>query len=83
MVKDITRYQDILLMTCARVMFDLMDSTLYTMVMGPALRDLLGTQGSGRTAVVRVAYLLDLSSPGGRWEASIGVAADYLGRKTR
>ena len=45
---EITRYQwTVLLMTWLGFLFDLMDSTLYTMVMGPALQDLLGHCGIG------------------------------------
>jgi hypothetical protein len=44
---EITRYQwTVLLMTWLGFLFDLMDSTLYTMVMGPALQDLLGPAAS-------------------------------------
>ena len=54
--KDITRYQwTILLMTWLGFMFDLMDSTLYTMVMGPALRDLLVHRARCRTSAGTVA----------------------------
>ncbi|MBI4486780.1 MAG: hypothetical protein HY655_12285, partial [Acidobacteria bacterium] len=45
--RDIERYQwTVLLMTWLGFLFDLMDSTLYTMVMGPALGELLGAEAS-------------------------------------
>ena len=81
--KDITRYQwTILLMTWLGFMFDLMDSTLYTMVMGPALQDLLGTGGSVQNigwygGLIFSIFLIGWALGG----IVFGVVADYLGRK--
>jgi len=81
--KDITRYEwAILLMTWLGFLFDLMDSTLYTMVMGPALRDLLGAQGSVQNIGWYGGLIFSIFLAG--WALGgivFGVAADYLGRK--
>jgi len=81
--KEITRYQwTILLMTWLGFMFDLMDSTLYTLVMGPALQDLLGTGGSVQNigwygGLIFSIFLIGWALGG----IVFGVVADYLGRK--
>jgi MFS family permease len=81
--KGITRYQwTILLMTWLGFLFDLMDSTLYTMVMGPALQDLLGAAGSLQNIGWYGGLIFSIFLVG--WALGgivFGVAADYLGRK--
>jgi MFS family permease len=82
--KTITRYQwTILLMTWLGFLFDLMDSTLYTMVMAPALRELLQEAGSVQNigwygGVIFSIFLVGWSLGG----IVFGVFADYFGRKT-
>jgi MFS family permease len=81
--KEIKRYQwTILLMTWMGFMFDLMDSTLYTMVMQPALVDLLGASGSVQNigwygGVIFSIFLIGWALGG----IVFGVFADYFGRK--
>jgi MFS family permease len=79
----ITRYQwTILLMTWLGFLFDLMDSTLYTMVMGPALQDLLGAAGSTQNigwygGLIFSIFLIGWALGG----IVFGILADYVGRK--
>ena len=81
--KDITRYQwTVLLMTWLGFLFDLMDSTLYTMVMGPALQDLLGPAASVQNIGWYGGLIFSIFLVG--WALGgivFGVLADYLGRK--
>jgi MFS family permease len=69
-------------MTWLGFLFDLMDSTLYTLVMGPALQDLLGaarsTQNIGWYGGLIFSIFLVGWALGG---IVFGVLADYLGRK--
>jgi MFS family permease len=80
---DITRYQwTVLLMTWLGFLFDLMDSTLYTLVMGPALQDLLDAGGSVQNigwygGLIFSIFLIGWALGG----IVFGIAADYLGRK--
>jgi MFS family permease len=82
--RDITRYQwTVLLMTWLGFMFDLMDSTLYTLVMGPALRDLLGADASVQNigwygGIIFSIFLIGWAIGG----IVFGILADYIGRKT-
>lgn len=79
----ITRYQwTVLLMTWLGFLFDLMDSTLYTLVMGPALQDLLDAGGSVQNigwygGLIFSIFLIGWALGG----IVFGIAADYLGRK--
>jgi MFS family permease len=81
--RDIERYQwTVLLMTWLGFLFDLMDSTLYTMVMGPALGELLGADASVQNigwygGLIFSVFLVGWALGG----IVFGVAADYLGRK--
>jgi len=81
--QDISRYQwTILLMTWLGFLFDLMDSTLYTLVMGPALQDLLGAEASVRNigwygGLIFSIFLIGWALGG----IVFGILADYLGRK--
>ncbi|MBI4888314.1 MAG: MFS transporter [Acidobacteria bacterium] len=79
----IERYQwTVLLMTWLGFLFDLMDSTLYTLVMGPALMDLLGAEGSVQNIGWYGGLIFSIFLVG--WALGgivFGVAADYLGRK--
>ncbi|MBI3050169.1 MAG: MFS transporter [Acidobacteria bacterium] len=81
--KEIERYQwTVLLMTWLGFLFDLMDSTLYTMVMGPALGDLLGREGTVQNigwygGLIFSVFLVGWALGG----IVFGVAADYVGRK--
>jgi MFS family permease len=80
---EITRYQwTVLLMTWLGFLFDLMDSTLYTMVMGPALQDLLGSAASVQNIGWYGGLIFSIFLVG--WALGgivFGVLADYLGRK--
>lgn len=79
----IERYQwTVLLMTWLGFLFDLMDSTLYTMVMGPALRDLLGADGTVQNIGWYGGLIFSIFLVG--WALGgivFGIVADYLGRK--
>lgn len=81
--QNITRYQwTVLLMTWLGFLFDLMDSTLYTLVMGPALRELLGAEGSVQNigwygGLIFSIFLIGWALGG----IVFGILADYLGRK--
>ena len=81
--QDISRYQwTILLMTWLGFLFDLMDSTLYTLVMGPALQYLLGAEASVRNigwygGLIFSIFLIGWALGG----IVFGILADYLGRK--
>lgn len=81
--RGITRYQwTILLMTWLGFMFDLMDSTLYTLVMGPALTELLGSEGSVQNigyygGLIFSVFLIGWALGG----IAFGILADYIGRK--
>lgn len=81
--RTIERYQwTVLLMTWLGFLFDLMDSTLYTLVMGPALQDLLGAEGSVQNIGWYGGLIFSIFLVG--WALGgivFGVAADYLGRK--
>jgi MFS family permease len=80
--RDIERYQwTVLLMTWLGFLFDLMDSTLYTMVMGPALGELLGADASVQNigwygGLVFSVFLVGWALGG----IVFGVVADHLGR---
>ena len=80
---EITRYQwTVLLMTWLGFLFDLMDSTLYTMVMGPALQDLLGPAASVQNigwygGLIFSVFLVGWALGG----IVFGILADYVGRK--
>jgi MFS family permease len=81
--RDITSYQwTVLLMTWLGFMFDLMDSTLYTLVMGPALRELLGAEASVQNigwygGIIFSVFLIGWALGG----IVFGILADYIGRK--
>ena len=81
--RDITSYQwTVLLMTWLGFMFDLMDSTLYTLVMGPALRELLGADASVQNigwygGIIFSVFLIGWALGG----IVFGILADYIGRK--
>src|SRR5688572_7979223 len=81
--RDITSYQwTVLLMTWLGFMFDLMDSTLYTLVMGPALRELLGAEASVQHigwygGIIFSVFLIGWALGG----IVFGILADYIGRK--
>ncbi len=81
--RSIERYQwTVLLMTWLGFLFDLMDSTLYTLVMGPALGELLGPDASVQNigwygGLIFSVFLVGWALGG----IVFGVAADYLGRK--
>ncbi|OFW49771.1 MAG: hypothetical protein A3G77_01065 [Acidobacteria bacterium RIFCSPLOWO2_12_FULL_68_19] len=81
--RQIERYQwTVLLMTWLGFLFDLMDSTLYTMVMGPALGDLLGRAGTVQNigwygGLIFSVFLVGWALGG----IVFGVVADYVGRK--
>lgn len=81
--REINRYQwKILMMTWLGFLFDLMDSTLYTMVMAPALRELLGQTSSVQNigwygGVIFSIFLIGWALGG----IVFGVLGDYLGRK--
>jgi MFS family permease len=81
--KEINSYQwKILLMTWLGFMFDLMDSTLYTMVMAPALRELLRETSSVQNigwygGVIFSIFLIGWALGG----IVFGVLGDYIGRK--
>jgi MFS family permease len=81
--KDITRYQwTVLLMTWLGFLFDLMDSTLYTMVMGPALQDLLGPAASVQNIGWYGGLIFSLFLVGWAFGGIVfGILADYVGRK--
>lgn len=69
-------------MTWLGFLFDLMDSTLYTLVMGPALRELLGAEASVRNigwygGLIFSIFLIGWALGG----IVFGILADYLGRK--
>jgi len=80
---EITRYQwTVLLMTWLGFLFDLMDSTLYTMVMGPALQDLLGPAASVQNIGWYGGLIFSMFLVG--WALGgivFGILADYVGRK--
>ena len=80
---DIERYQwTVLLMTWLGFLFDLMDSTLYTLVMGPALGELLGPDASVQNIGWYGGLIFSIFLVG--WALGgivFGVVADYLGRK--
>jgi MFS family permease len=80
---EITRYQwTVLLMTWLGFLFDLMDSTLYTMVMGPALQDLLGPAASVQNIGWYGGLIFSIFLVG--WALGgivFGILADYVGRK--
>jgi MFS family permease len=80
---EITRYQwTVLLMTWLGFLFDLMDSTLYTMVMGPALQDLLGPAASVQNTGWYGGLIFSIFLVG--WALGgivFGILADYVGRK--
>jgi MFS family permease len=80
---EITRYQwTVLLMTWLGFLFDLMDSTLYTMVMGPALQDLLGPAASVPNIGWYGGLIFSIFLVG--WALGgivFGILADYVGRK--
>jgi MFS family permease len=80
---EITRYQwTVLLMTWLGFLFDLMDSTLYTMVMGPALQDLLGAAASVQNIGWYGGLIFSIFLVG--WALGgivFGILADYVGRK--
>lgn len=81
--RAIERYQwTVLLMTWLGFLFDLMDSTLYTMVMGPALGELLGPDASVQNigwygGLIFSVFLVGWALGG----IVFGIVADYLGRK--
>jgi MFS family permease len=81
--RDIERYQwTVLLMTWLGFLFDLMDSTLYTMVMGPALGELLGADATVQNigwygGLIFSVFLVGWALGG----IVFGIAADHLGRK--
>jgi len=81
--QEIERYQwTVLLMTWLGFLFDLMDSTLYTLVMGPALGELLGADASVQNigwygGLIFSVFLVGWALGG----IVFGVVADYLGRK--
>lgn len=81
--REIERYQwTVLLMTWLGFLFDLMDSTLYTLVMGPALRDLLGAEGTVQNVGWYGGLIFSIFLVG--WALGgivFGIVADYLGRK--
>lgn len=69
-------------MTWLGFLFDLMDSTLYTLVMGPALQELLGPAASVQNigwygGVIFSIFLIGWAMGG----IVFGILADYLGRK--
>jgi MFS family permease len=69
-------------MTWLGFLFDLMDSTLYTLVMGPALQDLLGAAGSAQNIGWYGGLIFSIFLVG--WALGgivFGILADYLGRK--
>jgi MFS family permease len=69
-------------MTWLGFLFDLMDSTLYTMVMGPALQDLLGTAASVQNIGWYGGLIFSIFLVG--WALGgivFGILADYVGRK--
>ena len=69
-------------MTWLGFLFDLMDSTLYTMVMGPALQDLLGAAGSTQNIGWYGGLIFSIFLVG--WALGgivFGILADHLGRK--
>lgn len=78
------RYQwTVLLMAWMGFLFDFMDSTLYTMVMAPALKDLLGPIGSVQNVGWYGGMIFSIFLVG--WSLGgiiFGVFADYFGRKT-
>lgn len=80
---DIERYQwTVLLMTWLGFLFDLMDSTLYTLVMGPALQELLGPAATVQNigwygGLVFSIFLIGWALGG----IVFGILADYIGRK--
>jgi len=81
--KEIERYQwTVLLMTWLGFLFDLMDSTLYTLVMGPALGELLGADASVPNIGWYGGLIFSIFLVG--WALGgivFGIVADYLGRK--
>ena len=81
--KDVERYQwTVLLMTWLGFLFDLMDSTLYTLVMGPALRDLLGPAATVQNIGWYGGLIFSIFLVG--WALGgivFGILADYVGRK--
>jgi MFS family permease len=81
--REIERYQwTVLLMTWLGFLFDLMDSTLYTLVMAPALRDLLGAEGTVQNIGWYGGLIFSIFLVG--WALGgivFGIVADYLGRK--
>jgi MFS family permease len=81
--REIERYQwTVLLVTWLGFLFDLMDSTLYTLVMAPALRDLLGAEGTVQNIGWYGGLIFSIFLVG--WALGgivFGIMADYLGRK--
>jgi MFS family permease len=79
----IGRYQwTVLLMTWLGFLFDLMDSTLYTLVMGPALGELLAPDASVQNIGWYGGLIFSIFLVG--WALGgivFGVVADYVGRK--
>jgi MFS family permease len=81
--RTIEPYQwTVLLMTWLGFLFDLMDSTLYTMVMGPALGELLGPSASVQNVGWYGGLIFSVFLVG--WALGgivFGVVADSIGRK--
>jgi MFS family permease len=80
--RQLTRYQWLVLIVAwLGWVFDSMDATIYALVMAPALRQLLGSQGTPENiakygGIIFAIFMVGWALGG----VTFGIAADYLGR---